>query len=69
MGLRHLLVSLLGGSWVVITRVLSRITIVITHIRGLIAPPITTHEPPRNAYRLFTAFVLLSPHPSGSPER
>ena len=33
---------LLGGSWVVI----SRVTILITHIRGLITPLITTHEPP-----------------------
>ena len=29
---------LLGGSWVVISRVISRITIVITDIRGLIIP-------------------------------
>ena len=33
---------LLGGSWLVI----SRATVVITHIRGLITPLITTHEPP-----------------------
>ena len=31
-----------GGPWIVT----SRPTIVITHIRGLIAPLITTHEPP-----------------------
>ena len=30
--------SLRGGSWVVISRVISRITKVITHIRGLITP-------------------------------
>ena len=36
---------LLGGSWVVINRVISRATIVTTHIRGLITPLITTHEP------------------------
>ena len=36
----------LGGSWVVISRVISRVTILITHIRGLITPLITTHEPP-----------------------
>ena len=29
---------LLGGSWVVISRVISRATILITHIRGLITP-------------------------------
>ena len=39
-------VRLLGGSWVVISGVLSRVTIVITQIRGLITPLITTHEPP-----------------------
>ena len=37
---------LLGGSWVVISRVISRVTIPITHIRGLITPLKTTHEPP-----------------------
>ena len=38
--------GLLGGSWVVISGVISRVTIVITQIRGLIAPLTTTHEPP-----------------------
>ena len=38
--------GLLGGSWVVISRVISRITIGITHIKGLITPFISTHEPP-----------------------
>ena len=37
---------ILGGSWVVITGVRIRLTILITHIRGLITPFITTHEPP-----------------------
>ena len=37
----------LGGSWIVIRGVISRRTIVITHIRGLITPLATTHEPPR----------------------
>ena len=44
--------SLLGGSWVVISRVISRVTILITHIRGLIiilTPLITTPEPPSRA--------------------
>ena len=36
----------LGGSWVVTSGVISRIAIVITHIRGLIIPLITAHEPP-----------------------
>ena len=34
--------ELLGGSWVVISGVFSRVTILITHIRGLITPLITT---------------------------
>ena len=37
---------ILGGSWVVISGVISRVTIVITQIRGHITPLITTHEPP-----------------------
>ena len=37
---------LLGGSWVVISRVIIKVTILITRIRGLITPLITTHEPP-----------------------
>ena len=36
---------LLGGSLAVISGVLSRITIFIIQIRGLITPLITTHEP------------------------
>ena len=39
-------VQLLGGSWVVISRVISRVTILITHIKGLITRLRTTHEPP-----------------------
>ena len=38
--------TLLGGSWLAISRVRSRVTIVITFIRGFITPLITTHEPP-----------------------
>ena len=38
--------GILGGSWVVISGVISRVTILITHIRGLITLLITTHEPP-----------------------
>ena len=38
--------SVLGGSWVVRSRVISKVTIIITHIRGLITTLITTHEPP-----------------------
>ena len=37
---------LLGGSWVVISEVISRVAIIIAHIKGLTTPLITTHEPP-----------------------
>ena len=37
---------LLGGSWVVLSRVISRVTILITHIKGLRTPLVTTPEPP-----------------------
>ena len=36
----------LGGSWAVISGVIIRVAIIITHIRGLITPLIATHEPP-----------------------
>ena len=40
--------ALLGGSWVVISRFISisRATILLSHIRGLITPLNTTPEPP-----------------------
>ena len=38
--------GLLGGSWAVINGVTTRVTMLITHIRGLITLLITTHEPP-----------------------
>ena len=38
--------TLLGGSWVVVSTVISSITILITHIRELITPLLPTHEPP-----------------------
>ena len=38
----------LGGSWVVISRVICRVTLIISRIRGLITPLITAHEPPSN---------------------
>ena len=34
------------AAWVLISGVISRVTIVITHIRGLIPPLLTAHEPP-----------------------
>ena len=42
--------SLLGGSWVVISRAISRVTLVITHIKGLITSFITTPEPSSRFY-------------------
>ena len=39
------------GSWAVISGVISRVTILISHIRGLITPLITTHEPPSRLLR------------------
>ena len=40
------------GSWVVISGIISRVTTLITHIRGLITPLVTTHEPPSIPYTL-----------------
>ena len=37
---------LLGSSWAVISGFISRVTIVIGHIKRLITLLITTHEPP-----------------------
>ena len=39
----------LGGSWVVIGGVISKVTIVITHIGGLKTPLVITHEPASRA--------------------
>ena len=41
-----MLLHQLGGSWVVISGAISRVTVRITHIKGLIAVLITAHEPP-----------------------
>ena len=41
----------LGGSWVVISRVTSRVTILITQYGGLISPFRTAHEPPSKEAR------------------
>ena len=53
---------LLGGSWVVISRVISRVTILITHIRGLITLLITTPEPPSSG--VFKDFGLSAKSPA-----
>ena len=39
-------VGLLGGSWTVVSGLISRVAILITHIRGLVSLLVTTHEPP-----------------------
>ena len=44
--------GLLGGSWVVISGVISFLTWVISIVTLLITPLITTHEPPSNAVSL-----------------
>ena len=42
-----------GGSWVVISRVISRLTILTTHIRRLITPFITTPSPKPHGWHLW----------------
>ena len=44
----YVYLPILGGSWVVISRVICRSTILTTHLGGLITPFIATHEPPSN---------------------
>ena len=51
-----------GGSWGVISVVISKVAIVLTHIMGLITPVITTHEPP--SVLLGRSSVVLSPDSS-----
>ena len=51
---------LLGGSWVVISEVISRATILIAHIRGLITLQITIltiHEPPSSVCQIREALL------------
>ena len=53
--------SILGGSWVAISRVISRITMLTTHFRGLITLLITAHEPglsQRTQYPLIKEYSL-----------
>ena len=49
--------SLLRGSCAVISRGISRVTILRTHIRGLTTPLVATHEPPSG----FTNLVIPNP--------
>ena len=44
--------GLLGGSWVVISGVISRVTIITTPSRGFVAPVTTAHEPPSTGVQL-----------------
>ena len=60
-GLRAL--GVLGGSWGVISGVISRVSILTTHIRGLITPFITTHEPPsRGVVSFHCGMVVVLQH-------
>ena len=52
--------NLLGGSWVVISMVISPNVWVITIVTLLITPLITTHEPPSKPY---TPWFELTLHP------
>ena len=47
---RAFIEGLLGGSWVVISGVTSKATIVTTHIRGFVTRIVSTHEPPSRDY-------------------
>ena len=68
-----LVARLLGGSWGVISGVIRKVTIVITHIRGLITPLIPTHEPPSVRCLWTPIFVELAKlaglchRPTGGP--
>ena len=61
--------TILGGSWVVISRDISRVTILITHIRGLLAPLITTPDDviitrsPSDDIGNYLGFYILSQAP------
>ena len=46
------------GSWVVISGVISKVSIVITHIRGLLTILISTHEPPSSSVGLMLRLLV-----------
>ena len=54
--------GVLGGSWLVISGVIIKVTIVITHIKGLITLLITTHEPPSSCFTLMLRLWGCSVH-------
>ena len=41
---------ILGGSWVGKNGVISRVTLLTTHLKGLITPLVATREPPSQDY-------------------
>ena len=49
----------LGGSWLVISGLISRVTIVTTHTKGLITSLVTTHKPPSRAFRTCRVFFWV----------
>ena len=51
--------GLRGSTWRFMGRVISRVTILITLLRGLIPPLITTHEPPSRISRCLGLRVWL----------
>ena len=53
-----------------ISGVISRVTIIITHIRGLITPLITTHEPSSKGFgfRVLSGYLVRFLYPS-APSR
>ena len=53
--------GVLGGSWVVTSGVISRVTIVITHIRGLITPFMTVRASGLVYSEGFTKFTVQEP--------
>ena len=53
--------GLLGRSWVVISGVISRVTIIIIPIKGLVTLRITTHEPPNRVQGGMLRMLLYSP--------
>ena len=57
--LRGLEPLILGGSWVVISRVISRIIILITQVGRLMTLLITTHEPPSSPKFLHNFFCWV----------
>ena len=60
---------ILGGSWVAISEVISRVTVVITRIRGLMTPLLTTHEPPSRAQKSATPVRALPLPAARQPSR